>query len=399
VFRRPRLARALVDLPVLEVQPGIVADVVPKCRSEAPDLPPELQQMVDSLKDVPARWFRRIVPMIERFDRIDVVRRLVQVSGDRLSGVENVHKIALVDDTGSAAARTLKKTFTAQVERVSRTRQAAVQAMTAVKTDSWKSAVASIAQIATISDVIRVSPPSKEVTLAAAGELDDIAGVAGCLYEAFCTVPPATRLRWAELVSQFDAAVSLRDLTVLPQFGDESLGVDYIVWRQMQMMIDWLFLRIAPEDEAVAAINDLVRVCLLLSAHAPVKRILTARVVRPVRPVLDARIDLELDPNIARIGMQVLVHAPATQQVVARAVLEDLATASGVARITEVMDATVTIDAATRVQLQAGPALSSSSAARADHAPNAAASRSGAAAARRYASESGGGAAILKLLR
>jgi hypothetical protein len=399
VFRRPRLARALVDLPVLEVQPGIVADVVPKCRSEAPDLPPELQQMVDSLKDVPARWFRRIVPMIERLDRIDAVRRLVQVSGDRLSGVETVRKVALVDDTGSAAARTLKNTFTAQEERVARTRQAAVQAMTAVKTDSWKGAVASIVQIATMSDVIRVGPPSKEVTLAAAGELDDIAGVAGCLYEAFCTVPPATRLRWAELVSQFDAAVSLRRLTVLPQFGDESLGVDYISWRQMQMMVDWLFLRIAPEDDAVAAINDLVRVCLLLSAHAPVKRILTARVVRPVRPVLDARIDLELDPNIARIGMQVLVHAPATQRVVARAVLEDLATASGVARITEVMDATVTIDAATRVQLQVGPALSSSSAARADQVPTAAASRSGAAAARRYASESGGGAAILKLLR
>jgi hypothetical protein len=396
VFRRPRFARTLVDLPVLEVQPGLVADVVPKCRSEAPDLPPELQQMVDSLKDVPARWFHRILPMIERFDRIDLVQQLVQAAGERVAGATAVRKMALVDDTGSAAARTLKNAFAAQEARVSKANQAAAQAVVMGKTDSWKAAVASAMQAASVADLIRVNPPAKEVTLAAAGELDDIAGVAGCLYEAFCTVPPASRLRWAELVSQFDAAVSLRSLTVLPGFGDESLGVDYIAWRQMQMMVDWLFLRVAPEDDAVAAINDLVRVCLLLSAHAPVKRILSARVLRPLRPAIDARLDLELDPNIARIGMQVLVHAPATQQVVARGVLDDLAAASGVARITEVMDATVTIDASMRVQLQAGAALSSPSGARADSHQAASQAAGGAARSAGGATEAG---VVMKLLR
>jgi hypothetical protein len=399
VFRRPRFARTLADLPVLAVQPGIVADVVPKCRSEAPDLPPELQQMVDTLKDVPARWFRRIVPLIERFDRIDLVQRLFEVSSDRLGGAQTMRKIALVDDTGSAAARTLKSAFQAQEERVGKSQQAAMLAMSAAKTDTWKSAVASIAQIASVSDIIRVQPPAKEVTLAAAGELDDIAGVAGCLYEAFCNVPPAARLRWAELVSQFDAAVSLRNLTVLPGFGDESLGVDFIAWRQMQMMVDWLFLRVAAEEDAVAAINDLVRVCLLLSAHAPVKRILSARVVRPVRPIIDARIDLELDPHIARIGMQVLVHEPATQRVVARAVLEDLAVAGGVARITEVMDAKSTIDASMRVQLQAGPSLSSSAAARADKLSATSVSTSAAGGIAASFAAAGAGPAVMKLLR
>lgn len=399
VFRRPRFARTLVDLPVLGVQPGIVADIVPKCRSEAPDLPPELQQMVDSLKDVPARWFRKIVPLIERFDRIDLVQRLFEVSSDRLTGAETMRRIALLDDTGSAAARTLKSAFMAQEERIAKSKQAAALAITAAKTDTWKSAVASIAQIASVSDMIRVHPPAKEVTLAAAGELDDIAGVAGCLYEAFCNVPPAARLRWAELVSQFDAAVSLRNLTVLPGFGDESIGVDFIAWRQMQMMVDWLFLRVAAEDDAVAAINDLVRVCLLLSAHAPVKRILSARVVRPVRPIIDARIDLELDPKIARIGMQVLVHEPATQRVVARAILEDLAAAGGVARITEVMDAKSTIDASMRVQLQAGPSLSSSAAVRADKLSATSASTSAATGVAAPFGAAGAGPAVVKLLR
>jgi predicted PhzF superfamily epimerase YddE/YHI9 len=63
----------------------------------------------------------------------------------------------------------------------------------------------------------------------------------------------------------------------------------------------------------------------------------------------------------------VLVHAPQTSVVVARAVVEDIATGGGLARITQVMAATqTTIDASHRVMLQSGPALSSGGAARAD---------------------------------
>jgi hypothetical protein len=161
--------------------------------------------------------------------------------------------------------------------------------------------------------------------------------------------------------------VPLRSLTVLPDYGNEATGVDFIQWRQMQKLVDWLFLQVDADDDAVQAINDLVRVCLLLSAHAPVKRILSARIKRPVPAVLDTRFELELDPSTARIGMQVLVHAPQTNVVIARAVVEDIARGGGLARITQVMAATpTTIDASHRVMLQSGPALSSAGAARAD---------------------------------
>ncbi len=191
--------------------------------------------------------------------------------------------------------------------------------------------------------------------------------MAHTLYEMFSEVPPATRLRWAEAFSELDASVPLRNLTVLPDYGNEAVGVDFIEWRQMQKLVDWLFLQVEADDDAVQAINDLVRVCLLLSAHAPVKRIISARIRRPVPAVIDTRFELELDPGSARIGMQVLVHAPQTNVVVARAVLEDIATSGGLARITQVMAVTqTTIDASHRVMLQSGPALSSSGAARAD---------------------------------
>jgi hypothetical protein len=78
--------------------------------------------------------------------------------------------------------------------------------------------------------------------------------------------------------------------------------------------------------------------------------------------------ELDLDPRVARIGMQVLIHAPQTSVVIARAVVEDIAADGGVARITQVLTAQQTIDQNHRVQLQSGPALSTNAAAKADRA-------------------------------
>jgi len=366
VFRRPRLARTLVDLPVLAAEPAVVSDPVPKCRKESDEIPSDLQQMVDTLREVPARWFRRAIPLFQKFDRVDLLQSLADASQERLQKAPS--KAIALQEEDTKVARLLKKTLSAHGERVQRSAQAAAKALGEAKTDTWKSAINSMKSVASIADLLRAAPPSKDVTLQAAGLLDDIAGVAGCLYSAFSGVPPATRLRWAELFSELDSPPSLRSLTVLPGFGDEGIGVDYIQWRQMQMMVDWMFQQVEAEDDAVAAIDDLVQVCLLLSAHAPVRRIISARVRRPVIPALDGKLELDLDPRIARIGMQVLVHAPATNSVVARAVLEDISSAGSVARITQVMAPQITVDATMRVQVQAGPPLSTPSAARADQA-------------------------------
>lgn len=367
VFRRPRLARTLVDLPVLAAEPAVVADPVPRCRKEADDIPPELRQMVDTLREVPARWFKRAIPLFPKFDRVDLLQSLASASQERLGKALQAPKAIAFDADDSKTARLLKRTFSGHDDRVQRSAQAAMKLLGEAKTDTWKAAIGSMKQVSSVADLIRAAP-STEVTLAAAGLLDDIAGVAGCLYDAFSRVPPATRLRWAELFSELDSATRLRSLTVLPDFGDERTGVDYIQWRQMQIMVDWLFQQIEADDDAVTAINDLVRVCILLAAHAPVRRIISARVRRPVIPAVDAKLELDLDPRIAKIGMQVLVHAPATNSVVARAVLEDIASAGSVARITQVMAPQITVDATMRVQVQAGPPLSTPSAAKADRA-------------------------------
>lgn len=369
VFRRPLFSRHLDNVPVVAAEPALVADPVPAARAQTDELLPELQQFVDTLRDLPARWFRQALPLFDRFDRTLSIERLVNHAFDRVESLVQAggRPIDFAADA-SPVAQQLRRSFDLHTDRVLRIAQDSRGLLATALGGSAKVARDTVMQFASMADLLRAAPPVRDTSLSAAGLLDDVGNVAQNLYERFSSVPPATRLRWAERFSQLDPSVSLRQLTVLPDFGNEALGVDFIQWRQMQQLVDWLFLQVAADEQAVAAINDLVRVCLLLSAHAPVKRILSARVRRPVPVVLDTRMELEMDPRTARIGMQVLVHAPLTDAVIARAVVEDISGSGSVARITQVLSPQQTIDARHRVQVQAGPPLSTNAAAQTDRA-------------------------------
>lgn len=358
VFRRPRFTLTLQDVPLLSAQPADVADPVPACRAEAHDAPPELMAMVDTLRDLPVRWLKAIAQVFVKLDSVADLQSVVRQSGQRMLA-RSSEVIQLVQGRETMTGTLLQSVFERQDRRVVETRQKAVVELAQLDVSSWKQAIEPVQRIATIRDLLQAGTYRREVTLAASGLLDDVAGVAACLHAALCTVPPATRLRWAELFSQLDQASSLRQLTVLPGFGDERLGVDNIAWRQMQRMVDWLFAQVADEAAARDAINDLVRVCLLLASHAPVKRILSARIRRPVPAIVGARLDIQLDPRVVRIGMQVLVHSPGTQDILARAVVEDLGADMATARVTYTQPGPgITLDSNLRVQIQAGPALS-----------------------------------------
>jgi hypothetical protein len=132
---------------------------------------------------------------------------------------------------------------------------------------------------------------------------------------------PALRLAWADTLSEFDEAPSLRNLGSLARWSE----IDSVDRRQMQAYVDWLFGQVEPgQPQAVALINDVVRMCLLLASHAPVDRIISGRLARPITGVSPGiRIPLTvLDPRRLRVGMQAVLYRADT--VVARAVVEDL---------------------------------------------------------------------------
>jgi hypothetical protein len=174
-------------------------------------------------------------------------------------------------------------------------------------------------------------------------------------------VLPSIRLDWAETLSQFDEAPTLRRLSALVRWGE----IPYIDRYQMQSFVDWLFSRInAVEPRAESLMNDVVRMCLLLASHAPVGRIIAGRLPRPVTVRPGVRIPLTaFDPSKLRVGMEALVYRQST--VVARAVIEDIGASEIAARVVHTAQPQVDLDVNVRVQFGAATTLSRAAASKA----------------------------------
>lgn len=353
VFRRPRLADTLDDLPVRSVETGLYVSPVPACRGDAHAIPPDLQRMVDALRDLPARHFNRLSELLLSIDNRDELTSLLRTAADRarVRTTSLAQSVAAIDRTQSGvggALQSLQLSFlNIGLQHAGTVVQQAPQA-SSLSTLAWSELSQQALNYVAVSDLFNSSR-----TLGASGELDDIARVAACLHRSLGKVPPAVRLTWALQLSSFDVAPSLRQLGVLPQFGDHSLGLDYSDWRGMQDMVDWLFSRIdAGSNAAEHLMNDLVRVVILLASHAPVRDLIPARLAQPVRPVLGSLIQLNVDALAAvRVGMQVSLAQGAAQ-----AVVQDLSPGRVVARVTQAADGVPTLDADTVVHVSAASA-------------------------------------------
>ena len=84
---------------------------------------------------------------------------------------------------GSKAAMQLRKTFDGHEERVQRLAQAGRGLLAAAQAGTAKGALDIVRQHASISDLVRAAPPTREVSLAASGLLDDIGSIYGEMRE------------------------------------------------------------------------------------------------------------------------------------------------------------------------------------------------------------------------
>jgi hypothetical protein len=200
---------------------------------------------------------------------------------------------------------------------------------------------------ASMADLIAGDHNRPALAAAAVHELQQVGQVAGCLYAAFCETAPVIRLTWAEVLSEFTQPTPLARLSGLPRWNE----VDAQLKRTQQSLVDWLFSRVAPGiEDAENAINELVRVCLLMSAHAPVDRIVTAQMVAPSRAQLGARFDIAVDVAQTRIGMTATVRDE-TGQPLAQAVVEDMTDGLARARVIKSFQPTAAVAAGHRVEL------------------------------------------------
>lgn len=349
-WRRARAVDVRDELPFTEVASGLAPDPVAVCRREHEDVPSEIHDYIQLLREVPVSWFPAIAAMVRRIEQLDSAHNAIRTMFERAMTPRLLAAAAEV----TASNRFLKGVQSAMVggRRVVEARRLSVARLDVARIPSLslKEAHAQLGAMATIGDLIAGSHRQPALSRAANDEIEAIASIAGCLHESFGEVAPIVRLGWAETLSEFDQPAPLANLASLRGWGEVPMELR----RTLQGFVDWLFSRIdRSEDAAEDAINELVRICLLMAAHSPVDRIIPAHLVAPAPAKIGGKLFLTLDIARVRRGMTTLVRDD-RDRIISRAVIDDIVDGRAQATVTHIESAITTFTPAMRFQLVGG---------------------------------------------
>ncbi len=320
-YRRPRTVSLRVDMPSKAIIPGEAAAPVPACINEDLTPPTDLSTMLDLLKQAPVAWFKYASLALTGLKRPDDLKLSLATAKSRAQAILATSIAVAPKPTAGVQALALTKVFTAQAEAMQPFKLArSTIDLSRVTAASWVNTNDQAKEALSLGDLIDSS--NIGTARRATKELYDIGQVATCFYRAMTDVPAALRLEWATRLSQYDTPVSLRELTSLPRWGE----IDLAERREAQALVDWLYSRVdTNRAAAVALMDDLVRVCILLASHAPINQIITGRLPKPVAVSPGVRFDITVLPEYVskvRIGMSALVYTEAN--VAAVAVVRDI---------------------------------------------------------------------------
>ena len=354
-YQRPlttELRRDAVSRPLI---PAALADAPRACLALGVEPPAELRSLIDLFRDAPVKWFTHVPGLLDQIDALpslqatlvgakarafmqsavlsEVLTGTLAAAATQVSALQQAAMTTYSAPKADMLSSAITRVFAAQQTAVKQTRSLLAQMdVSAVTQQTWRRVRDQATEVISLGDLITGEHGRSRVTQAATQELDNIGHVAACLYQAFDEVLPVIRLQWGEILSQYDAPPDLRELTILPRWGE----IEYLARRQMQSLTDWLFGRVDPAQAgALALVNDLVRICILLASHAPVNQIIAGHLPKQTTVTPGIRLDLAaVNLMQVNVGMHVLLFDQ--QKVVARAVVEDLGSGQVSAKVTAV---------------------------------------------------------------
>jgi hypothetical protein len=352
-FIRPRTTEAITTMQVRSLDPGFTEQVVPTCLARNIAAPPELRAMANLLREAPLRWFVHIPVLLDFFDRLDVLHGAIRNSKLR-AGFKTFQAPEPDLETGPGPfGPHILNLYSGRRRKIDSYRLSVANLdMAEFAGRTWEQSRLRAVDIISLGDLIDHGHYHPNVPRVSAEEIENLLKVSACLYSDFAAVLPAIRLNWAERLAQLDGHLNLANLASLPRWAE----VPFLERKEMQSIVDWLFSRVvATEPDAVAHINDLVRVCLLLASHASVTEIIAGSVIRPTPIMVNTRIDLAADLSRVRIGMHVLVYSG--EKTVARGVVENLSSGQATARILTTASKGLTLDTNSKVHFAAPDAF------------------------------------------
>ncbi len=324
---------------------GVRQDPVLDCLVQDSDPPEELEELLEVFRDLPLAWLPAVAPLLEELDRPALLDRVYlgfrQRARLRLEVLEQRSPLQALDRPEGRlvlAYREARRRF--HQVRMDLDPDAAVAL-------SWRERQRRAREELSLADLLE-SGVRPGLARRAEAELENLQRVATCLFQTLGRVPAAARLLWVRELSVFDKPLGLRNLAVLP--GWPLLGIE--LRQELGRLAGWLFEQVDPQaEQAVGLVNDLVRVAILLSAHAPVAELVAGHVDRPQTGSVGGLVDVVIDRGRARIGMRVDVYRGAELAVSGR--VRDLAGGRARVEVLRAAEAAVVLDAQARVYLAA----------------------------------------------
>jgi len=306
-FYRPRVVDQLQNTPVHALNPAMLEPVIPACLSRKDETPDELGQVMDILSEAPVKWFSAGKKLLDELSSIEQQAKLLEHAKNRATNYNLYNQFKLSTGyAGLSIQNNIFSSMTAMYNVVNNYRQqTATMDLAGIRQNSWRKNKDAVKKQVSMADIIDGKHGSASLSSKAGKILDDIESISNCLYHSFSEVPASIRLDWAERLSQFDNSVNLRDLYALPRWQE----IDYLSRQEMQRFADWLHNIIDTKDnDAVAVINDTIRICLLLASHAPVNRIISGSIKDATTVKVGDTVDITVDPSVIKVGMNVLVY-------------------------------------------------------------------------------------------
>jgi hypothetical protein len=344
-WRRVREAGHRTPVATLEIASGLAAEPVAACRREHEEVPDEIEDYVELLRDAPVKWFPRIAAEVGRIQKLEAARAAIEKMRERAALPLLVRRPV---GTAPKLLRGVHQALAAQ-RRVAEERRLAVSQvnLAALHNLSLIQAQVQIRETASLADLIGGRHRQPSLTRMATEEMEAIGQVAGCLHAAFAEVAPAIRLGWAEILSEYDRPAPLESLAGLPDWAEVPMELR----RTLDGFVDWLFGRIDRNiPEAWSAVNELVRIAMLMASHAPVDRIVPARLVAPAPARIGTRLQLAVEASRIRKGMTALIR-DRDNRLISRAVIEDLVDGHASAVLTHNLLSVASITADMRIEL------------------------------------------------
>lgn len=346
LFRRPRAVEPMHIIPATQASAGFAESPVTVCLREHDSVPEELRDYVGLFRDAPVHWFPEVHARLALIDRLDAAR--AALIGVRARAANPVAISREPDEHAPRHLAAVHHAHQAQRSIIDERRNRALGL------EITHSAGAELAQVhlalsehASLADIMAGDHSRPALSRHVANTLDSVAQVAGCLHASFGDTPPIVRLDWAESLSEFDLSAPLSRLSGLS--GWNALPLE--LRRTQQGFVDWLFARIDRQNQqAVGAVNELVRICILLAAHAPVDRLIPAQLVTPTPARVGGRLELAANVRLVRIGMTALLRGR-DNRLIAHAIVDDIADGLARARIVRLFLNVTTIGADVHVEL------------------------------------------------